>query len=410
MKLITPAELRRTPEKTKLDDDSLVVCAMETEVKFDDGESEDRTIDFTISTETVDSYKDVVYADGWDLSRYLKNPVVLWAHIRSQLPVGKASDVRVEGESLKASAEFASKEVYEFADNVYRMLRAGFLKATSVGFIPKEWTWDEERGGFNFIKSELFEFSVVPVPANPDALANAVDRGDDLTFLKDWVEETLDLWRPDGHVALWVPRSDVEAVHKLVSIRPTSVGYSQPTTVGYSQDVTDGTAVDTGDVGVVTTTNTVDLGVTITGGTYEPTITADPYHEFWSPNTRDHDLDGNDASQWSGGYVNMGPDPLVIAALDEMKKLIEELAAKVADLTEAKAAKEPVEEPEEPDEIIDLSVVLEDEEHQDDIAEGLRKLLAGMGDEPDAETLRKAVQAETEKAIMKRTGKLPKEV
>ena len=215
------------------------------------------------------------------------------------------------------------------------------------------------------------------------------------------MEETLDLWRPDGHVALWVPRSDVEAVHKLVSIRPT--------TVGYMQDVTDGTSVDTGDVGVVTTTNAVDLGVTATGGTYEPTITADPYNEFWSPNTRDHDLDGNDAGEWKMTTWTSS-DPLVIAALDEMKKLVEDLAAKVAELTEAKAAKEPVEDPEEPDEIIDLSVVLEDEEHQDDIAEGLRKLLAGMGDEPDAETLRKAVQAETEKAIMKRTGKLPKEV
>lgn len=415
MRMITTAELRKQPEKTKLDDETLIVAAMTTEVSVraddaDGGAGESRTLDFTISNETADSYKDVVSADGWNLERFTKNPVVLWAHNRGILPVGKASDVRVDGDALKASAEFATKEQNPFAENVFQMLKAGFLKAVSVGFIPLEWTWDDERGGYNFLKNELFEFSVVPVPANPDALQNALKSGLDLGPLKDWCEETLDLWRPDGHVAMWVPRSSVEAVHQM-----TTPGQISVPSHGDLEAKVDMTA----------------LNVTSVGGTYEPTITDDPYSEFWSPNAQDRD-DVATSTTWTYPPV----DHELRSEVAELRKVIDALIEKMG--REPEAEDLAVENHTDDDaDSVDIVRILLDEDNVDfgvdsaeddgsgltsevrgDIVEALKAInnnSAADGDEDPAgeinqDVLREAVRELATDAITKRTGKLPKEV
>jgi HK97 family phage prohead protease len=221
MKRLNAKQWRASEKKS----DALLLKAMDTEVTA----SEDaRVLNFVISTETVDSYNDVVKADGWDLERYLKNPVVLWAHDSRQPPVAKALTIGVNDKKLVSSAEFADADTYAFADTIYRLLRGKFLRATSVGFFPREWTYDEERGGFNLIKNELFEFSIVPVPANPDALGAAAKSGIDCAPLKEWAEKTLDLWEPKGdhdrpEVAIWIPKSQIESVYASLSKEAVSV-------------------------------------------------------------------------------------------------------------------------------------------------------------------------------------------
>ena len=362
MKLITTAQLRKSEAKTRLDEDTLIVCAMGTEVKLSDDE-ECREIDFTISSEAEDSYRDIVKADGWDLERYLKNPVVLWSHLSRELPIGSASNVRADGASLKATAKFAERDTYEFADDVFKMLKAGFLKATSVGFIPQEWSWDEQRGGYNFIKSELFEFSVVPVPANPDALMNSIaEGGEDAEFLREWCEKTLDMWRPEGHQALWVPKSKIEDIHKLVCGDVTQVSLTAP-----------------------------DAN--------------DEYHEFWNP-IAPVDL-AKEASVQS-----------VVVKIDS-EEAISEIRAAIADLKETlagiAAAKDVVVTSTTTGNItIDLDVAKEDLETELrgllDIIHNETAVADDDGEGIDPEVLRAAVKEAAETAIMNRTGKLPEEV
>ncbi|WP_039905242.1 HK97 family phage prohead protease, partial [Acetobacter tropicalis] len=55
------------------------------------------------------------------------------------------------------------------AEAVRRSIKDGFLSAVSIGFIPKEWNFNDE-GGLNILESELTEFSVVSVPCHQDAL------------------------------------------------------------------------------------------------------------------------------------------------------------------------------------------------------------------------------------------------
>ena len=361
MKLITTAQLRKSEVKTKLEEDTLIVCSMGTTLEMGEDE-EAREIDFTISSESEDSYRDIVKADGWDLERYLKNPVVLWAHMSRELPVGNASNVRADGASLKATAKFATRDTYEFADDVFKMLKAGFLKATSVGFIPQEWSWDEQRGGYNFIKSELFEFSVVPVPANPDALMNSISEGgEDVEFLREWCEKTLDLWRPEGHQALWVPKSKIEDIHKLVCGCGTSVSMAAP-----DDD--------------------------------------DEYHEFWNP-IAPVDL----AKEATVPSVVVKVDPE--GAISEIREAIADLKATLEEIS-----KDP--------EVVTVTstgnITIDLDAAKEDLETELRGLLDIIHNETavpdddgegiDPEVLRAAVKEAAETAIMNRTGKLPEEV
>jgi HK97 family phage prohead protease len=141
-----------------------------------------RRATFVASDESVDRYGDIIRASGWDLSHFKNNPVLLFGHDSSAVPIGKVSEIGVDGSRLVATAEFRPEGDSAAADDVYSALKGGFLNAVSVGFLPTKapnYIWkngDEKTGiltGFEFIAQELLELSVVPVPANPQALALA---------------------------------------------------------------------------------------------------------------------------------------------------------------------------------------------------------------------------------------------
>lgn len=132
--------------------------------------AERRRLRFVISSEAVDRAGDVIKVDGWRVDRYLRNPVVLWAHQYSMPPIAVATRVWREGGELLSEADFIPGEVYPFAGSIYELYRRGFLRAVSVGFRPIEWRYNEERRGVDFFVQELLEYSAVPVPANPEAL------------------------------------------------------------------------------------------------------------------------------------------------------------------------------------------------------------------------------------------------
>jgi len=131
-----------------------------------------------ISTEAVDRDGDIVVADGADIKNYMKNPVVLWAHDYRSLPVAKALKIEVmERIGIKATFQFPEPGTSEQADAVRKLWAGGFLNATSIGFIPKEWEereGDEDADDYLYPRKintwELLEFSIVPVPANQEAL------------------------------------------------------------------------------------------------------------------------------------------------------------------------------------------------------------------------------------------------
>jgi HK97 family phage prohead protease len=167
--------------------------AFATECKAIDQEA--RSVDFVISTASVDRMGDTISVDGWKLDTYRKNPVVLWAHDASMLPIAKASNVRVEDGKLKARAEFMPKDISGMSNAVFEMIRSGFLSATSVGFAPIKYAFSEaadRKFGIDFIEQELLEFSVVPIPANAEALIEARLAGIDIEPVREWATKLLE--------------------------------------------------------------------------------------------------------------------------------------------------------------------------------------------------------------------------
>jgi HK97 family phage prohead protease len=157
--------------------DTLIRKILSTKVKAVAGK--DRVLEFIGSTEAVDRDDERIKMDGWQLGDYLKNPVVLWAHRYDEPPIGKTLSVRAVEGKLIFQVEFATAEMYPFADTIYRLSKGGFINTTSVGFKPLEWETGNKAGEprRTYIKQELLELSIVPVPSNPDALIQAREAG-----------------------------------------------------------------------------------------------------------------------------------------------------------------------------------------------------------------------------------------
>ena len=147
------------------------------EKKIDEKKME---IDFVSSDETVDRDHEVIRASGWKLTNYRKNPVILFAHNWSDLPIGKANKTKIENDKLLTTIQFASKEEgSDLGESVFLLVSGGFLNTLSVGFHVLESEWNGDCPDTlkpddilrTFVKQELLEQSVVPVPANPNARA-----------------------------------------------------------------------------------------------------------------------------------------------------------------------------------------------------------------------------------------------
>lgn len=132
---------------------------------------------FVASTCDMDSHGDVVEQD-WVLERYLKNPVVLWAHDRWSPPIGKSVGVALVAGQLEVEVEFAPGEANPFAEQVWKLVDGDYVRAVSVGFRPRDVRW-EVRDGVDVCvcsQNELYEVSVLPIGSNPEALAKELAR------------------------------------------------------------------------------------------------------------------------------------------------------------------------------------------------------------------------------------------
>lgn len=156
---------------------------LETEVKAV-GENE---IEIIGSTPVRDRMDEVISMDGWDLKNWKKNPVILAGHDYTAPAIGRGK-VRKSDNKLVFRVEFPEEGVYPLADIYRKLYKGGFMKASSVGFLPTEWQdGDGKKEPYRtFTKQELLELSLVAVPANPEAVMNGFKNADvDFTALKN---------------------------------------------------------------------------------------------------------------------------------------------------------------------------------------------------------------------------------
>jgi HK97 family phage prohead protease len=104
----------------------------------------------------------------------MDNPVVEWAH-RYDIPaIGKIESLTADDEGLHGLVVFNDKDYDPFGWAIGQRVKAGVIRAGSVGFrvieieLPSK---ESSKDGTTLIfrKQELLEFSICNVPANPFA-------------------------------------------------------------------------------------------------------------------------------------------------------------------------------------------------------------------------------------------------
>lgn len=146
-----------------------------------------------ISSITEDRDKEIVWPKGMIKKNYERNPVVLFGHDYRSFPVGvnlwlKAGDQNIIGKSRYT--------FHEVANTIWGLYLDEIPLGKSIGFLPYDTIekYDDEEGLISFMddhditynpkdlperiftKWELLEYSVVPVPANPDCVTLMVGK------------------------------------------------------------------------------------------------------------------------------------------------------------------------------------------------------------------------------------------
>lgn len=194
--------------------DALIVRASDAQIRVVDAAS--RTLRVRITDATLDRYRDKVDPRGADVAQFERNPVVPWVHDYWSLPVARDTGLELQATAIYGNPQFPTRDEYEFADTVYRLCVAGYVNAASIGFMPTKWAFDEERRGYDILEWDLWEYSIVPLPANPSCLIEARSAGIDIAPIAKWAEETL---AATNGVGSWVPKEDAEAAYFIAAGR-----------------------------------------------------------------------------------------------------------------------------------------------------------------------------------------------
>ena len=149
-----------------------------------------------ITTESPDRQGEVVLAKGMNDSQFASNPIVTLGHAYWLPPVGKSlwrkvvKDGAVKG--IKAKTQYPARpdtwpasEVWP-PDQALALVQAGLLQGKSIGFLPTTVHVPDEdeikRNGWDNVSLVidewlLLEYACVFLPANQDALVEAVSKG-----------------------------------------------------------------------------------------------------------------------------------------------------------------------------------------------------------------------------------------
>ena len=141
-----------------------------------------REVEFIISSEIKDRAGHRLLLNRWDLSNYNNNGVVGYQH--NVWGAGMCNDPDPDymmgpGKAWKAdqyllgSVKFEPEKINPLAEKIFQKVLHGTLKSASVGLVEKnesEAYTDEKDGAYVLGGQELVEWSIVNIPANPDAI------------------------------------------------------------------------------------------------------------------------------------------------------------------------------------------------------------------------------------------------
>lgn len=140
----------------------------------------DDEVEVILSTSNLARDGHVLVANGAMLENYRANPVVLWHHSPDD-PIGICETIEISGDKIVGRVRFAPLGISQKADEIRGLVKAGVVRAVSVGFDPKNGEPLDPRkpkGGQRFTEWELWELSFCSVPVDPGSLVTARAHGD----------------------------------------------------------------------------------------------------------------------------------------------------------------------------------------------------------------------------------------
>lgn len=140
--------------------------------------SEIKTYPFVLTSEDIDRDRERVIIAGMNIDNYLKNPVVFLQHYSHEKPIGTIVKIVRRAKQLIGYVHFHGLD--EDSKQIERYVEAGVYNAGSIGFnvlekqrvgtTPAEREQTGAESVTDITKSELLEFSIVTIPANPNAV------------------------------------------------------------------------------------------------------------------------------------------------------------------------------------------------------------------------------------------------
>lgn len=137
--------------------------------ELDSVDSQERTIRGWASTSDVDRDGERINPDAFSrtLNVYERNPVLLLNHDQTK-PIGKVVKVEIREKGLWIEARISDKT--EAARETWGLIEDGILTTFSVRFMGIKGVWMKGEEVWEWTDVELWEVSVVTIPANPAAI------------------------------------------------------------------------------------------------------------------------------------------------------------------------------------------------------------------------------------------------
>lgn len=154
------------------------------DIKVEDGE--ERTFTAICATNDCDREGEVVLPQGLNVTEYSKNPVLVFAHDYSKYTIGKCTSLKIDD---KMTCKFWMANTTA-GNEAWELVKSGCLSSVSIGFIRENVlkrgtpAFNEaiKRYGISQMenikqitsKAELVEVSLVPIPANRNAIIQEI--------------------------------------------------------------------------------------------------------------------------------------------------------------------------------------------------------------------------------------------
>lgn len=132
------------------------------------------------------------YADVIDKGAFVKSiathksaksmPALLWQHDSSQ-PIGIWTEMNEDDNGLMLKGKLAMDTVK--GKEAHALLKMGAINGLSIGFMTKQYNYDEKTEIRTLTEVELWEVSLVTFPANTKARVTQVKSDTEIQTLKD---------------------------------------------------------------------------------------------------------------------------------------------------------------------------------------------------------------------------------